>query len=158
MSDCGNNCVSVFEADGKFLYHIIGTTDKSKLNSPLGIALDQCGNLHIADSDTNNIKVFTRQGQYIKEYYSGQSTPSGIAIDVEGNTFVSSQNYHQPHNSGYCVTNMCVLNTQHKVIYTHNFSNITYAAGITIDKEGVIYFCTHNNSCIYKCEFAVAND
>ena len=55
ISDYGNNRVSVFEADGKFLYHIIGTTDRSKLNNPWGIALDQCGNLHIADSGTNNI-------------------------------------------------------------------------------------------------------
>jgi sugar lactone lactonase YvrE len=93
VSDGGNNRVSVFEADGKFLYHIIGTTDKSKLNSPWGIALDQCGNLHVVDPGTSNIKVFTRQGQYINEYHSGLSSSSGITIDVEGNTFISQNTY-----------------------------------------------------------------
>jgi hypothetical protein len=156
VSDGGNNRVSVFEADGKFLYHITGTTDKSKLNSPWGIALDQCGNLHIADSGTNNIKAFTRQGQYIEEYYSGLKSPSGIAIDAEGNTFISQFHCTQPHN-GYYITRMCVLNPQHQVIYTHTLGNIQNGAGITIDKEGVIYFCSNSNSCIYKCELAVAN-
>jgi DNA-binding beta-propeller fold protein YncE len=152
VSDGGNNRVSVFEADGKFLYHIIGATDKSKLKSPWGIALDQCGNLHVVDPGTNNIKIFTRQGQYVDEYYSGLSSPAGIAIDVEGNTFISSQSYRQPH-SGYYVTSMCVLNAQHHVVYTHSFGNIPHGAGITIDKEGVIYFCAYgNSSCIYKCE------
>ncbi|MCG8624562.1 MAG: NHL repeat-containing protein, partial [Proteobacteria bacterium] len=148
VSDTGNNRLSVFEADGKFLYHIIGTTDKSKLNGPWGIALDQCGNLHVVDSSTNNIKVFTRQGQYIKEYYSGQSSPAGIAIDVEGNTFISSQSCQQP-SSGYYTTRMCVLNAQHKVIYTHTFGSIRYGTGIAIDKEGMFYFCA-SSSCIYK--------
>jgi DNA-binding beta-propeller fold protein YncE len=156
VSDGGNNRVSVFEADGKFLYHIIGTTDKSKLNSPWGIALDQCGNLHVVDSGTNNIKIFSRQGQYIDEYHSELSSPAGIAIDVEGNTFISQFTYQQPH-SGYYTTRMCVLNSQHQIIYTHIIGNTYYGAGITIDKEGVIYFCAYNNSCIYKCEVAVSN-
>ena len=64
-------------------------TSPSRLNGPWGITFDQSGNLNIADSNTNTIKVFTPQGQYVTEYNSGVVQPAGIAIDDEGNIFVT---------------------------------------------------------------------
>ena len=94
VSWCGNNSVSIFEADGSHIFNISG-----KLNGPWGIAFDQSGDLNIADSNTNTIKVFMPQGQYVTEYDSGVSQPAGITIDDEGNIFVTEYFYNETVNN-----------------------------------------------------------
>ena len=143
ISESNNNRVSVFEADGKFLHHIIGTTDESKLSGPWGVAFDRCGKLHVADSNTSTIKVFTPHCQYVTQYKSGISWPAGIAIDEEGNTFVAEYYYQQGYYS-----QLCILNPEHKVI--NSFRAVQHGTGITVDKEGSIYYCGHSNYCVYK--------
>ena len=145
VSDSGNNRISVFDADGKLLYNITGTTDKSKLNNPWGLAFDPSGRLHVVDSGTSTIKIFTPQGQYIDQYNSGVSTPAGITIDVEGNSIVTD-NYYQQHY----YSRMCILDAQRKVVITTQPSNIQHAAGVAIDKEGSIYICGYSNCSVYK--------
>ena len=94
ISDGGNNRMSVFKADGTFLYNITGSTaDGSNINSPWGLAFDQCGNLHVAESSTSTIKLFIPQGQYITQYNSDVNQPAGIAIDDEGNIFITDYCY-----------------------------------------------------------------
>ena len=95
ISDTGNNRISVFEADGTFLYHITGSTaDGSNLNGPWGLAFDQCGNFHVANTNTKIIKVFISQGQYVTHYSSGVNQPAGIMINEEGNIFIVDSGYN----------------------------------------------------------------
>ena len=170
VSCCGNNSVSIFEADGSHIFNISG-----KLNGPWGIAFDQSGNLNVADTITNTIKVFTPKGQYVTEYNSGVSQPAGIAIDDEGNTFVTEQlknttvnnrclscgNY--THNC-YCGSmynpayasavhgaygsRLCILSLKHRVIKTIKVAQ--NAIGVTVDKEGSIYVCDYTNRKVGK--------
>ena len=63
------------------------------LSRPWGLAFDQRGNLHVVNTNTNTIKVFTTKGQYVTQYNSGLTQPSGIAIDDEGNSFITEYYY-----------------------------------------------------------------
>ena len=162
VSDSDNNHVSVFEANGTFLYHITGSTaDSSNLNGPWGLAFDQCGNLHVADTNTSTIKVFTPQGQYVIQYSSGVNQPAGIAIDEEGNIFIVNSGYgygvsmdqsYQNHTCGQASrvqpNQVCVLNSRYNIIHFFGASQI--GTGITIDKEGSVYVCSFNDSQIHK--------
>jgi len=64
--------------------------------SPTGIALDQQGNVYVADTGNNRIQVFTNNGTYIREWggfygdREGQMrSPTGIALDQQGNVYVA---------------------------------------------------------------------
>ena len=51
----------------------------------MGLALDPHGNIHVAAYGSNTIKVFTKEGVYVRML----NGPSGIAIDGEGYSLVS---------------------------------------------------------------------
>ena len=154
ISESGNNRISVFAANGTFLYHIIGNTaDGSNLNAPWGLTIDQCGNLHVADTNTGTIKVFTTEGKYITQYNSGVSQPAGIAIDEEGNIFIADYGcgggmHFYPHHGYGQNMQVCVLNSKHNMI--HSFGTNQNATGITIDKNGFIYVCCYNSRQVNK--------
>ncbi len=131
MSETSNNRISVFEADGKFYRHISG-----KLNGPCGIAFDSSGNLHVSNYNIHSVKVFSPEGNVIKEYGSGIiQSPAGIAIDPEGYVFVSGFSGHNK---------LCIFNPQGVNIYniTQNLNN---PGGIELDKDGYVYVSDYSN-------------
>jgi DNA-binding beta-propeller fold protein YncE len=136
-------------------------TDGSNLNAPWGLAFDQCENLHVADTNTRMIKVFSPQGQYVTQYSSGVSQPAGIAIDDEGNIFITdhSSALHKSkahQNRGYTSqvpqsNQVCVLDSTYNVIHSFGAPNKNFAySGITIDKEGYVYVCSMNYHRVQK--------
>ena len=156
VSDCYS--ISVFDANDTFLYHITGSvTDDSKLSQPWGLAFDPCGNLHVADSSTNSIKMFTSQGKYISQYGCGAvNHPAGIAVDEEGNTFivenVLSYDHHQhSYNRNGCYdSQLRVLNSQQHVLCTLTIAKDATGLGVTVDTNGSVYICCNSNYYVQK--------
>ena len=81
----------------------------SQLNHPKGVVLDSCGNLYIADSYGQRIRMVTTDGKMYtvagtgSKGYSGDSGaatsaqlnfPTGIAIDSSANLYVADSNNH----------------------------------------------------------------
>ena len=66
------------------------------LKSPEGIALDQEGNVYVADTANNRIQVFSSNGNFISKWGENGSangtlrSPEGIAVDSSsGNVYVA---------------------------------------------------------------------
>ena len=89
VSDSLGSKINVFNHNGDRVFTIEGNvTGDHSFKSPYGLAFDPLGNIHVAASGSNTIKVFTKQGVYIRRY-GDLKDPRGIAIDSEGYIFVT---------------------------------------------------------------------
>ena len=108
VSDCGNNCVKIFNLNGQFLYktsNLTTATDETcgfkkksrKLKSPRGVAVDHWGNILVAD-DYGRVSMFSSKGKYIRSVLTEEDTvkfPEGLATNTTGYLAVTEWN---PHN------------------------------------------------------------
>jgi sugar lactone lactonase YvrE len=102
--------VSTFAGSSKDFADGKGTT--AKFNNPKGIAVDNNGNIFVADSGNHKIRKITSQGvvstfagRSLSEIYGGFADgkgtdakfalPSGIAVDSSGNVFVADSYNHK---------------------------------------------------------------
>ena len=82
VSDFHNNRFQVFSQDGGWLLTIDGTGSSD--------CLDSQGNIHVAASGSNTIKVFTPEGTYVRSYGDIKDLSGvNVAVDEEGYSFVS---------------------------------------------------------------------
>ena len=142
VSDSGNNRVSVFTMDGEFKSHIRGDETKGRdLNNPWGLAFDPLGHLHVVCYNSHCVKVFTADGEYLRQYGSGKMTcPAGIIIDEEGYSFVTEYGGH--------LYRLLVFDRNHQLI--HTIQNFTSPAGLSMNRDGCVYVADHSNNRVLK--------
>ncbi|RIK41937.1 MAG: hypothetical protein DCC55_10415 [Chloroflexi bacterium] len=118
--DSGNNRVVVLDAAGNFV-RAFGSTCKladnsgcvdpdgagplesgdGQFNEPWGVAVDQSGNIYVADTWNGRIQVFDREGNFLRKWGYFNTTngelgdplalfgPRGLAVDLDGNLLVA---------------------------------------------------------------------
>jgi aldose sugar dehydrogenase len=104
VADTGNNRIQVFSSNGTLITEWgghYGDRDREygrgagHMRFPEGIAVDQEGNVYVADTGNNRIQIFSSNGTYITgwgrySYEDGEMRfPEGIAVDQEGNVYVA---------------------------------------------------------------------
>ena len=66
-----------------------GPATSAELNQPYGIATDSSGNLYIADSRNNRVRMVDTSGNITTVASSGLNAPLGIAVDPSGDIYFS---------------------------------------------------------------------
>ena len=129
VSDSFDNMVVILDQVGTRLLTICinGNVTVGHFWNPNGLALDPQGNIHVAVSGSNTIKVFTPEGTYVRSYGDVKG-PSGIVIDEEGYSLVTEPRLD-------CLS---IFDSQgHKV---HTVGNLNGPRGVTLDpKSGSVY-------------------
>ena len=62
------------------------------VNRPVCVALDSQGNIHVAETVDNLVKVYSRKGALLKQFSAQR--PLGVAVDAAGNIYVGSGDRH----------------------------------------------------------------
>ena len=81
-----DNCVQVFEEDGKFVQQF----GKDVLSAPTGVAVTLDGHVVVASEEADKLSFFTPEGQCVHEVKDvGLSEPYGVAVDACGWVYVA---------------------------------------------------------------------
>jgi len=102
VSDVELDQVLVYDADTLKLLRKIGTTGHNHelttpgdFAKPTGLAIDQEGNLYVADTMNNRIEIFDADGRFISTFGKAGdgpgyfARPKGVAIDSDGHIWVA---------------------------------------------------------------------
>lgn len=102
VADAALDQVLVYDADKFNLIRRIGTTgkdhtlnDPGNFSKPTNVAVDQDGNLYVADTYNNRVEIFDADGNFIRQFgKSGDrpgsfARPKGIAVDADGHIWVA---------------------------------------------------------------------
>ena len=84
VSDCGNNCIKVYNGTGKYLFKF-GTEGSSdgQLKEPRGVCIDCDGNIIVADWCNHRVTMFSPNGVFLRHLLTekdGIKYPWGVAI------------------------------------------------------------------------------
>jgi DNA-binding beta-propeller fold protein YncE len=86
VSDTVGRRVHVFDYPRK-RYYTLGTKGVGAVRKPLGMAVDDAGNLYVVDGTTQRVMIYDLEGIYQTAIAidSGLERPSGIAVTQDGN-------------------------------------------------------------------------
>lgn len=91
VADTGNNRVVKFEYvdnsdDGLEFVDDAGSggSGNSNFNQPTGIAVDECGNVWVADRNNNRIQQLDKNLNFESRFSNSLDRPSGVAINPDG--------------------------------------------------------------------------
>ena len=160
--------LSVFAGNSRAGYSgDAGPAVNAQLNLPAGLAFDSSGDLYIADSQNNVIRIVTPDGN-INTFagtgtagYTGDSGPAygggaslnnplGVAVDKKGNVYIADNLNHAIREVSGGIINTFVGLTGWSFGYSGdggpaNQAQIYLPTDITVDSSGNIYICDFGN-------------
>ena len=139
VSDNKNHRIQIFNENSGLLLTIDGKgSGNHSFQYPWGLALDPQGNIHVAAIGSNTIKVYTKEGVYVRTYGDPKG-PIGIAIDGKGYSLVSEFN-------GNCLS---TYDPEGNKIHTvGNMNNPRYAA---LDpRDGSVFIANYGANTVLK--------
>ncbi len=134
-----------------------GPATNAQLNSPADLALDNAGNLYIADWGNNRIRKIDATG--IITSVGSPFVPIGVAVDASGNIYASAP----AANRVFKITPDGTQTTFAGIISVTNFhfsgdggpatnAELSQPRGLVIDTAGNLYIADTGNNCIRKVD------
>ena len=86
VADTDNNCITSFTLDGTY----VGRFNIDQLSYPTVLTTDVHGFVLVTDSSNDRVTVFDQNGVYVCQLRSCSSDPCGIAVNPNGNIYVTN--------------------------------------------------------------------
>ena len=110
----------------------------SGLNNAGNIALDSSGNIYIADTNNNAVKVWNATTKTVSTLISsGLSYPAAVALDPQGNVYIADG------------SNAIIMwNATSRVLSTLVSTGLNTPNGLAVDTQGNVYIADTNNNAV----------
>lgn len=155
-----NGTLNTF-AGGGVAGFVNGSVNSAQFNKPHAVAVDLQGNVYVADTDNHCIRrisngvVSTFAGGSGVGLVNGSAnsaqfnSPAGIAVDAQGNVYVTDANCIRKISNGV-VTTFAGSSEAGLVDGFANNAKFNNIIGIAVDAQGNVYVTDMNNHCIRK--------
>ena len=142
-----------------------GTGTNASFKEPTGVAVDNNGNVYVADRDNNAIRKITTNGVVTTlagngrhGFKNGKGTnatfnlPSGVAVDGIGNVYVVDRNNNaiRKITTNGVVTTLAGKGSDGFQNGTGTNSAFFYPEGVAVDNNGNVYVADTDNDAIRK--------
>lgn len=89
VSDTVGRVVRVFDAPSGSYFKIGSESEdlaQARLTKPMGLDVDEAGNLYVVDATDRVVKVYTRDGKFLRQMLTSSDIdrPAGITVDKNG--------------------------------------------------------------------------
>lgn len=150
-----------------------GPATDARLNNPHGVAVDQAGNLYIADSSNDRIRRVDRQTGAIRTIagsggrgFSGDDGPAtaaqfyfphGLALDGEGNLYLADAGNHRVRKvDAHTNTVSTVAGTGKTQFYgdggPSTAAGLFAPRSVALDEKGTLYIADTQHGCIRRVD------
>ena len=161
-----SDSVTTYAGTGEY-GHIDGPVDQARFGYPAGVAVDQAGNVYIADQDNHKIRkidtngmVFTLAGTGSRGYTDGPAdqarfdNPAGVAVDQAGNVYVADHNNHRIRkiDTNGMVSTLAGTGDSGHADGPADQARLHYPAGVAVDQAGNVYVADQDNHKIRKID------
>jgi streptogramin lyase len=145
--------------------YLDGTGTGAQFNQPRGVAIDASGNLFVADSSNQRIRIVTPAGVVSTLAGSGASgsadgvgtlasfkNPYGVAVDATGAVYVADHNNHSIRKitPAGVVTTLAGTGVAGSANGTGTNASFNNPRGLAIDASGAVYVADYSNHLIRK--------
>lgn len=146
--------VSTFAGKVQTPGDVDGSATEARFNGPATLALDQHGNLFVADEGNGTIRKITPSGQVIT-LANGYAFkfPEGVAVDRAGTVYVGDSNDNTIEKIAPSGEVTVLAGSPGKTGAADgkgSKARFSYPAGIALDSTGNIYVADENNNAIRK--------
>ncbi len=142
-----------------------GLATAAAMNEPLGIAVDAAGNVYIADSQNNRVRIVTPDGRINTFAGNGEDSfggddgpakdaalnyPTGVAVDATGNVFIADFGNNRVRRVNASDSKITTIAGNGSVGFTPDGAMAKEAllnapAGVAVDGAGNVYFTDYGN-------------
>ena len=132
--------VTIMQAGSTYVpVAVTNTLVASGLSGPRGVAVDSAGNVYIADTGNNAIKLWTAANNNVTTLVSsGLSGPRGVAVDGAGNVYIAD-------TGNSAIKKWTVIGS---TLTTLVSSGLSSPSGVAVDGLGNVYIADTTNNAI----------
>ncbi|MGK2882859.1 MAG: serine/threonine-protein kinase PknD [Mycobacterium sp.] len=112
----------------------------SGLNFPIGITVDDSGDMYVVDNKNNRVVVMTESGTQSVLPFTGLDTPAGIALDDSGDVYVTDVNNNR-------VLRLAAGASTQEVL---PFTGLSSPSRIVIDDSGAVLVTDYDNNRVLR--------
>ena len=134
-----------------------GTGKSASFSHPTGVAVDDDGNVYVADTGNRLVRKITASGKtttfaQLPALKSSSDVPQGIAVAGDGTVYVSDPSVNQIYSISADGKSVATWGARDggQLDGSLRFASFLQPQGLTVDPSGIVYVADFGNNCLRK--------